>query len=139
MKKFLLLIILTTLPILTFSQNDSILIKENQLKIEEISKNFNELQEKYDYQIKLNEQTLNSISNQIGATSFNMSVFAFLFSLLAIGVGIYITWVERKIIGLRNENQSLLEETQKTKNEVVEINELIHKDIYGLFLKIKRE
>src|SRR5690606_3282036 len=46
---------------------------------------------------------------------------------------------ERKIIKLRNENEELLKQTKETKNEVVEINELIQKDIYGLFLKIKRE
>jgi hypothetical protein len=109
------------------------------LKIEQLNKDYNELQKKYEYQIKVNDQTLNSISNQIGATSFNLSIFAFLFGILAIGLGVYVTWVERKIIRIREENESLLKQSRQNKNEVVAINELIQKDIYGLFLKIKRE
>jgi hypothetical protein len=139
MKKILLLILL--IPFISNSQNriDSISIQQNQLNIEKLNKNFNELQKKYEYQIKINDQTLSSISNQIGATSFNLSIFAFLFGILAIGLGIYVTWVERKIIKIKDENVSLLKETKQTKEEVVAINKLIQKDIYGLFLKIKRE
>ncbi len=139
MRKYLFIILF--IPEFAFSQkaNDSILIQQNQSKIKELNNNFEELQKQYEYQVKVNDQTLNSISNQIGATSFNLSIFAFLFGILAIGLGIYVTWVERKIIKLRDENESLLKQTKLTKNEVVEINELIQKDIYGLFLKIKRE
>tara|TARA_B110000240_G_C13431754_1_gene424065 strand:- start:140 stop:1273 length:1134 start_codon:yes stop_codon:yes gene_type:complete len=139
MRKILLFILL--IPLFAISQNskDSILIQQNQLKIEELNKDFNGLQKKYEYQIKINDQTINSISNQIGATSFNLSIFAFLFGILAIGLGVYVTWVERKIIRIREENESLLKQTKQTKSEVVAINELIQKDIYGLFLKIKRE
>lgn len=136
-----LIFILTLIPVFLFSQkaNNLILIKQNQNKIEKLNQNFEKLQEKYDYQVKINEQTLNSISNQIGATSFNLSIFAFLFGILAIGLGIYVTWVERKIIKIKEENESLLKQTVQTKNEVVAINDLIQKDIYGLFIKIKRE
>ncbi len=139
MKKILIVILM--FPTFVFSQkiNDSILIEQNQSKIENLIKDFEELKNKYDYQLKVNDQTLNSISNQIGATSYNISIFAFLFGVIAIGLGVYVTWVERKIIKLRDENESLLKQTNATKNEVVVINELIQKDIYGLFLKIKRE
>jgi hypothetical protein len=139
MKRTLLLIIL--IPIFIFSQktNDSLTITQQQKEIIKLNENFKELEKRYDYQIKINEQTLNSISNQIGATSYNLSIFAFLFGVLAIGLGVYVTWVERKIIRIREDNESLLKETKSIKEEVVEINELIQKDIYGLFLKIKRE
>ncbi|MDA9295063.1 hypothetical protein N9Q22_00155 [bacterium] len=134
-------IILLCISSTLFSQtkNDSILVIEHQEKIEILNKKFNELTKKYDYQLKISDQTLNSISNQIGATSFNLSIFAFLFGILAIILGIYVTWVERKIIKIRGQNESLLEQTITTKNKVVEINELIQKDINGLFVKIKRE
>ncbi|MBU3012298.1 hypothetical protein KO506_12855 [Polaribacter vadi] len=139
MKKLIVLLLL--IPFLVFSQNtnDSILIEKNKSTIQEFNKKIKNLEEKFEYQVKNNEQTLNSISNQIGATSFNLSIFAFLFGILAIGLGVYITWVERKIIKIRGENESLLKKTIQTKNEVVAINELIQKDIYGLFIKIKRE
>lgn len=139
MRKLLLLIFL--LPALNFSQksNDSLKVIENEKEIKILKNSINEIREKYDYQVRINEQTLNSISNQISATSYNLSIFAFLFGLLAIGLGVYVTWVERKIIKLRDENESLLKQTKQTKNEVVAINELIQKDIFGLFIKIKRE
>lgn len=141
MKKLVLIILLLFAPTITFSQKtiDSLRIIKNEIEIINLQRNINELQQKYDYQIKINEQTLNSISSQIGATSYNLSIFAFLFGLLAILLGIYVTWVERKIINLKLENEKLLNETKKTKEEVVAINDLIQKDIYGLFLKIKRE
>jgi len=136
--KFLLFIVFT--PIIAYSQGkNDFLILENQKKIEVLNQSFNELHNKHDYQIRINEQTLNSISNQIAATSFHISIFAILFSVAAIVLAIYVTWVERKIIRLKQENESLLKETKDTKKEVVEINDLIQKDIYGLFLKIKRE
>jgi hypothetical protein len=139
MKKALIIILFLPTIVLGQIKNDSILIEQNLKNIKALNKNFSELQEKYDYQLKVNDQTLNSISNQIGATSFNLSIFAFLFGILAIGLGIYVTWVERKIVKLRDENEKLLKQTKDTKDEVVAINELIQKDIYGLFLKIKRE
>lgn len=139
MRKLLLLFLL--FPTILFSQehSDSLLIIGNQEKIENLSKQFEELHKKYEFQTEFNEQTLNSISNQIGATSYNLSIFAILFGVLAIGLGVYVTWVERKIIRIREENESLLKQTVETKNEVVAINELIQKDIYGLFIKIKQE
>jgi hypothetical protein len=139
MKKILLFLLL--IPTLTVSQKkiDSLQIFENKIEVDRLQKSFIDLEKKYDYQTKINEQTLNSISNQIGATSYNLSIFAFLFGLLAIILGMYVTWVERKIIKIREENESLLKETIKTKEEVVSINQLIQKDINGLFLKIKRE
>ena len=78
MRKYLLIILF--IPVFAFSQkaNDSILIQQNQSRINELNYNFEELQKQYEYQIKVNDQTLNSISNQIGATSFNLSIFAFL-------------------------------------------------------------
>jgi hypothetical protein len=139
MKKIFLFIII--IPTFIFSQkaNDSLLTITHQKQIESLNKKIDILEGKYEYQVKINEQTLNSISNQIGATSYNLSIFAFLFGILAICLGVYVTWVERKIIRIREDNESLLKETIKTKEEVIEINELIQKDIYGLFLKIKRE
>jgi hypothetical protein len=143
------LILFLFIPLSLFSQKqDSTLIKLNNRLIQ-IEKNDNEivglkkeileLNSKYDYQVKVNEQTLTSISNQIGASSFNLSIFGILFGIVAIGLGIYVTYIERKIVNIRTENEKLLSESLKIKNEVMGINNQIQDDIYGLFKKIKRE
>lgn len=101
-------------------------------KIEELNKD-------YEKQEKINEKTFDSISNQITAASFNLTIFGFLFGVAAVGLGLYVTQIKRKIVLIREENKSLLSETKKFKEEVVKINTQIQNDIYGLFLKIKRE
>lgn len=136
MKKIFIFLFISSL---FYSQNktDSTIVINRNISI--LKNNIKNLTDKYDYQVKVNDQALNGISTQLDAASFNISIFSFLFGIIAIILGVYITWVERKIVKLRDENQNLLNETKKTKIEVVEINELIQKDIYGLFLKIKRE
>jgi hypothetical protein len=148
MKKILLLIILIPTCLLAQNIKDStnmtlnqkiIELQKNYAQIELLKKEVSELNSKYDYQVKINEQTISSISSQIGAASYNLIIFGILFGIAALGLGIYVTYIERKIVTAREENVSLLNKTIETKNEVVTINELIQKDIYGLFLKIKRE
>lgn len=108
-------------------------------QINELNKKINELNQDYEKQEKVNEKTFESISNQISAASLNLTIFGILFSVAAIGLGLYVTFIERKIVLIREENKSLLSETKLVKDEVVKINTQIQKDIYGLFLKIKRE
>ncbi|MES2574013.1 MAG: hypothetical protein V4572_03645 [Bacteroidota bacterium] len=147
MKKY---IIITFLSITLFAQNgkDSTQLKleKNILEISStkkeiysLNKKIEELNRDYEQQEKINEKTLDSISNQISAASFNLTIFGILFSVAAIGIGLYVTHIERKIVLIREENKSLLSETKLVKDEVVKINNQIQDDIYGLFLKIKRE
>jgi len=148
MKKILFVIFLLPTIILAKTNQDSInnLVNQNsvelskmQSKHDEIEKKIIDLRDKHDYQVKQNDQTLSSISSQIGAASYNLTIFGILFTVAALGVGVYITFIERKILAIREENKALLKESITAKDEVVLINDLIHKDIYGLFLKIKRE
>jgi hypothetical protein len=90
-------------------------------------------------QQKINDQTINSISVQLDSASYNLTIFGILFSIAAILLGIYITYIERKIVKISEENKELLSKNQTIKKEVENLNELIQKDINGLFLKIKRE
>lgn len=144
MKKFIFLLIFFSISLFANEninqknkQNNEIELKNEQINF--LNKENNELKSKSEYQEKLNEQTLNSISIQLSATSYNLTFFGILFTIIAIGIGFYVTYIERKIVTIREENKALLVQTISTKDEVVEINELIQKDIFGLFLKIKRE
>lgn len=87
----------------------------------------------------LNDKTFNNISAQLEAASYNITIFSFLFAIAAIILGIYVTKIENKVVRIKEETDKLLVETKKNKEEVVSINNLIQKDINGLYLKIKRE
>ncbi|MGM8362265.1 hypothetical protein ACSV4D_10155 [Flavobacterium sp. ARAG 55.4] len=120
-------------------EKNDVEIISNTDKIKTLNEKIDELNKDYEKQEKINEKTLDSISNQISAASLNLTIFGILFSVAAIGLGLYVTHIERKIVLIREENKSLLSETKIVKDDVVKINTQIQKDIYGLFLKIKRE
>jgi len=114
-------------------------IKINRNEIKKITSELTEISRKLEIQQNLNEKTINGISTQIGAASYNLTVFGILFAIAAIILGFYITYIERKVVKLKEENTSLLNQTKRVKSEVVEINDLIQKDICSLHLKIQRE
>jgi len=148
MKNILFLILLIPFTLFGSTNQDSInnvlqkqisILGQRMEVVDSLKHEFNTLNSQHEYQLKINEQTLNSISNQIGATSFNLTVFGILFAIAALGLGIYVTYIERKTVAIREDTRDLLKQTIRTKDEVESINKLIQKDIYGLFLKIKRE
>jgi len=97
------------------------------------------LKDKLDFQQKISEQSISSISNQLDSASYNLTLFGLLFAIAAIGVGLYVTYIERKIVKIGEENKELLTKNQKIKEDVEALNKLIQSDVYNLFLKIKRE
>lgn len=148
MNKNIIIVFLLFLSSISFANNDSSLIQQNQVirmieknekGVETANSTLSDLHEKFERQANLNEQTLNSISSQLSAASYNITIFGILFTIAAILLGIYVTYIERKIVKLREENKSLLDQTIKNKEEVVTINNLIQSDILGLYEKIKRE
>lgn len=104
-----------------------------------LKKEILELKEKYSYQNKINELTMDSVSIQLTASSNNLTVFGILFGFTALIFGIYITYIEGKIVKISEKNTIMLSKSKVIKDEVESINKLIQEDIYGLFIKIKRE
>lgn len=148
MKSILFLFFLIPMTLFALEKNDSTTILQQNVKeqiqnniddIKNLTSKLDELYHKVEIQQNLSEKTINGISTQISAASYSLTVFGLLFAIAAIILGIYITYIERKVVRLREENTSLLNQTKKIKDEVVGINELIQKDICGLHLKIKRE
>lgn len=123
------------------SLNRTVVKSLNKLdtEIDSLGKELVKVNSRYEYQVRLNEQTLNSISTQIDSASFNLTIFGILFGVIAIFLGLYVTYIERKIVKIRVENEAVLSQTISVREEVVQINQKIQDDIYGLFLKIKRE
>jgi hypothetical protein len=134
MKKILLIIILI-IPLYVISQEN----KENKPSVKEIEQKLEKIQETIDRERYISDKSFNSISNQLSASSNSLSLFGILFGVLAIAIGIYVTYIERKIVALNEKNIKLLNDTKLVKEEVVEINRLIQQDIEGLYKKIKKE
>lgn len=134
MKKILLIFFLT-IPIFLIAQENK---KENPNN-HEIKQEIDKLEETIDRERYISDKSFNSISNQLSASSNSLSLFGILFGVLAIAIGFYVTYIERKIVALKEKNIYLLNETKLVKDEVVEINRLIQQDIEGLYKKIKRE
>lgn len=140
MRKSLLLLFFT--PLIAISQDkDSIVYwqKNFQNKISELNKKIETFQETVDRERAISDKTFNSLSNQLSASSNSLTLFGILFGVLAIGIGIYVTHIERKIVTLKEKNIDLLNQTLNVKKEVVEINRLIQTDISGLYKKLKKE
>lgn len=137
--KYLIALMFLLVTLNSFGQikysNDSLFT----IQIENLKTKFEALEKKSITNEAIDSKTYNSISNQISAASLSITIFGIIFGLVAIGIGIYVTYVERKIIKIGEENKELLEQNKKIKTDVQEINRLIQKDIYGLFIKIKRE
>ena len=97
------------------------------------------IKNKLDYQQKLNEQTYTSISNQLDAASYNLTLFGILFAMAAIAIGVYVTKIERTVVRIGVVNKELLVKNQKIKEDVEAVNNLIKNNIHNLYLQIKRE
>jgi hypothetical protein len=106
---------------------------------EEFESKISDLKERINNEEKLNEKTIESISKQLDAASYNLTLFGILFGIGAIGIGMYVTYIERKIVKIGEENKDLLSKNQKIKSEVEDLNKLIQNDLFGLYIKIKRE
>ena len=97
------------------------------------------LKDKLAFQQKMNEQTISSVAVQLNAASNNLTLFGILFTIVAIFLGFYVTYIERKIVRIGEENKELLIKSQKIKVEVEAVSDLIQNDIHKLYLQIKRE
>lgn len=139
MKLFLFLLFF---PVLVFSQKiDSILKKQEifELQIKVLNEKQSRLESFFDRDQTVDNKAYTSISNQLSSSANALAFFGFIFGILSVGLGLYVTYVERKITKIADSNLKLLNETRKVKNEVVVINEMIQNDIKGLYKKIKRE
>ena len=148
MKKIITIIfLLISVTVISQTKLDTtwkVRLNKIEYKLNEIeTKNYEEeiatLKEKIDFQQKMSEQSIGSISNQLDSASYNLTLFGLLFGIGAFGLGLYVTYIERKIVKIGEENKELLGKNQKIKEDVEALNKLIQSDIYNLFLKIKRE
>lgn len=136
------------LSTIALDRTDSLFKILNDMSIEQEEKNsrlfelkdeIKHLDTKVELLAQHNDRTTNGISTQLSAASYNLTLFAILFGVTSLILGIYITYVYRKIVKIGENNKFILEQSREIKKEVETINNLIQNDIYGLYLKIKRE
>ena len=125
----------------TYSKYETNLLVDSAIKAitEKASERITAIEKKVDDQSDKIDKSFDGVSAQISASSYSLSAFAIIISILTIGLGLYITWVERKILKLKTENTDLLNQNLKVKKEVEDLNNLIQSDIYGLYEKMKRQ
>lgn len=115
------------------------LTSQNRIAEENLEKKLADLERTIDRHTTQTDRTFELISKQIEAASLSMTILGIIVGAVSLLLGIYITVIERKIVKINSLNKDLLSKNQKIKQDVEDINTLIQKDIYGLFLKIKRE
>ena len=110
----ILLLFTVFLSLSLYGQNndfDSLL----NTKFNSVSSSISELEKKIETERSINDKTFNSISTQISVSSYVLTIMGIVFAVLAIGVGAYVTYVERKIIKIGEENKDLLAKNQQIK------------------------
>lgn len=138
----------------TLKINDEKLIVKYQLdSTTTINQRLDELNRRIENQERLSEISCASISNQLDASSNNLTLFSILFAIFAVILGIYITIIWNKVQNLKTENELLLKgskknkieceelliKTNESKTKVEDTYQLIQNNINEIFLQIKRE
>lgn len=138
MKQFLLILTILFSSI-SFGQNPKTADSLLNSKLNALNTHIADLEKKIETERNINDKTFNSISTQISAASLTLTIMGIVFAIIAIIVGVYVTYVERKIIKIGEENKELLTKNERIKKDVEELNKLIQGDIQGLFSRLKRQ
>lgn len=117
---------------------ESLVIEIKGLK-EDLEQTKREINEKLAYQMKCNEKALDSVNTTIAGASYALIVFTIIIAVVGIGLGFYITLVERKVRNLTNENKSILETHIKIKDDVEKLDGHIKRNMAQLYDDLKKE
>jgi hypothetical protein len=102
---------------------------ENQAKrISVLEKRNEDLEKLLDKSLAIYGNTSGSIGNQMDSLANNLSYYSWLFSILGIGLGIYLTWIADKINKARDKGQEYLEKQKQ-----------LHQDMLGNIPKIHKQ
>ncbi len=117
---------------------EPLVIEINGLK-EDLEQTKREINEKLAYQMKCNEKALDSVNTTISGASYALIVFTIIIAVVGIGLGFYITLVERKVRNLTNENKFILETHLKIKDDVERLDGHIKRNMAQLYDDLKKE
>lgn len=87
---------------------------------------------KIDNQNSVLQTSFSGVSNQISSAGNFLFIVSIIIAILVVGLGIYITFIEKKV-------SRILKANKKIKKEIEDLNEMIQNDITSLYLKLETE
>lgn len=122
-------------------------LKEKQIRDSLLfRKQIKELEEKQAYQNnQIDSQTgmidtaFDGVSAEIGASSNYISILGIVIAIFSIGLGIYITRIEKSIKQMNDDSETLVRRNIEIKESVEALSEKITKDSKGLYKIIRNE
>lgn len=112
-------------------------------EIDKLKKDFNHTSEQMDkmltYYVQCNEKAIDSVNTSISGASFALTIVGILVAVGGLGLGIYISFLEKKVRNLTIENRTILETHLKIKNEVEILDRNIKTNMGKLYDDLKKE
>lgn len=84
-------------------------------------------------------ESQNNISNAIAASDRYLNVASIVITIIAVGLGIYITWCQHRVDKIKNIVEDKEKDILRLKNEVENTNSQIKGDLTSLYQKLRRE
>lgn len=106
---------------------------------EDLEQTKRQINEKLAYQMQCNENAINSVNTSISGASYALIVFTIIIAVVGIGLGFYMTLLERKVRNLTNENKSILQTHLKIKDDVERLDGHIKRNMAQLYDDLKKE
>ncbi len=110
----------------------------NNLKhdLEETKK---DIKEKVAFQMRCNEQAISSVNTSIAGASYALTIVGIIVTMLAIGLGIYVSRQVKNVTDLTKQNKSILETHDKIRDEVRQLDANIKRDMGQLYNDLRKE
>jgi len=121
------------------SKQIELLIREVSDLRKDLKDTKTEVNQKLDYQMQCNEQALNSVNTSISGATLALTIVGIIVVGVGILLGIYISFVERKVRNLTDENKSILETHLKIKDDVEKLDNNIKRNMAQLYDDLKKE
>jgi hypothetical protein len=115
-------------------------------EIEILKVKLDDLEKKLEYQNnQINSQAgmldtaFDGVSTELGASSNSISIFSVIIAILSIGLGWYVTKIERSIKIMAEDSETLMQRNIDIKTSIEALSEKITKDSGGLYKIIRNE
>lgn len=138
--------LLFLLSLSTTGQNISNNPSPEKIEIEILKSKLEDLEKKLEYQNnQINSQAgmldaaFDGVSTELGASSNSISIFSIIIAILTIGLGWYITKIEKSIKIMVDDSETLMQRNIEIKESIEALSDKITKDSGGLYKIIRNE